>query len=163
MILQSIGWPDRVEDLELFYRSDASVELDARAGEFHLEGQSIRFDTYFNDFSIGKWRMYTCLDNLKLHLELKGSFVVRLMHKYIMNTEYFSNTFAEQVCRCDERQAFEFVIPCDAWDRGMVCFSLEALECADNVCYGGWYETDVAGIWTCSSPTTARRWTRRSS
>ncbi len=105
--------------------------------------QHLGFDTYFNDFSIGKWRMYTCLDNLKLHLELKGSFVVRLMHKYIMNTEYFSNTFAEQVCRCDERQAFEFVIPCDAWDRGMVCFSLEALECADNVCYGGWYETDV--------------------
>ncbi len=79
MILQSIGWPDRVEDLELFYRSDASVELDARAGEFHLEGQSIRFDTYFNAFSLIKWRKYTRLGGVRLALELKGNARIELL------------------------------------------------------------------------------------
>lgn len=105
--------------------------------------QRAGFDTYFNGFAIGKWRRYTRLDNLKLRLELKGRFVVTLLHMYSMYTEPFENAFCEKVCQSDERRWFEFDIPCDAWDRGIVCFRLQSLEAEENVFYGGAYVTDV--------------------
>ena len=105
--------------------------------------QRAGFDTYFNYFSIGKWHKYTRLDNLKLRLELKGSFHVSLLHMYSMYTEPFENRFCERVCRASERTAFEFDIPCDEWDQGIVCFRLYSLEGEDNVCYGGGYVTDA--------------------
>ena len=72
MILQRIGWPDRIEDRELFYRTDGTIELDPKASAFHLHGNAVRFDTYFNAFSLIKWRKYTLLEGVALTLELKG-------------------------------------------------------------------------------------------
>ncbi len=37
------------------------------------------FLTYFNSFSNAKWRRYTCVQNVHLHLEAKGSFDVNLV------------------------------------------------------------------------------------
>jgi len=110
----------------------------------HLSSwQNMRFDTYFNCFSVAKWRKYTRLDNLQLQLELKGAFQVSLMHMYSMYTGPFENVFCEQVCRAGERTTFEFDIPWEAWDRGIVCFRLYSLEPEDNVYYGGRYATEV--------------------
>ena len=117
---------------------------DPDAHEVHVSGwQALHFDTYFNCFAIGKWRKYTRLDNLKLRLDLKGSFHVSLLHMYFMNAEPFENAFCEKVCRAEERTTFEFDIPCEAWDRGMIGFRLSSLGEADNVCYGGGYITEV--------------------
>lgn len=33
------------------------------------------FNTYFNSFSIGKWKKYTEIDNVTLTLRLKGKFI----------------------------------------------------------------------------------------
>lgn len=117
---------------------------DPQERAIHLRSwQRAGFDTYFNSFSIGKWCKYTRLDNLRLRLELKGSFQVSLVHMYSMYTEPFENCFCERVCRASERTAFEFDIPCDEWERGIVCFRLYALEGEDNVFYGGGYVTEV--------------------
>ena len=103
----------------------------------------IEFDTYFNGFSIAKWRKYTRLDNLKLRLELKGSFQVSLSNKFSMNFKASENTFFERVCRAKERTMFEFDIPFEGMDRGIISFRLNSLEEEDSVCYGGAYLTDV--------------------
>ena len=117
---------------------------DPDEGALHLSSwQRAGFDTYFNCFSIAKWGKYTCLDNLKLRLELKGGFQVSLLHMYSMYTEPFENCFCERICRAEERTAFEFEIPTEAWERGIVCFRLYSLEGADNVFYGGAYVTEV--------------------
>ena len=79
MILQRIGWPDRIEDRELFYRTDGTIELDPKAAAFHLHGNAVRFDTYFNAFSLIKWRKYTLLEGVALTLELKGDAEVALL------------------------------------------------------------------------------------
>ncbi|MBR1822053.1 MAG: glycosyltransferase [Clostridia bacterium] len=79
MILQSIAWPDRIEDRELFYRSESSVEIDARSRAFRLGGEAVRFDTYFNAFSLIKWRKYTRLGGVCLRLELKGDAEITLL------------------------------------------------------------------------------------
>ena len=36
------------------------------------EGDKVSLQTYFNSFSIGKWRKYTGISNLKLHLDITG-------------------------------------------------------------------------------------------
>ena len=79
MILQSIGWPDRIEDRELFYHSEGTVELEPKAAAFHLSGHSVSFDTYFNLFSMAKWRKYTCLERVSLTLEVKGAVEIELL------------------------------------------------------------------------------------
>ena len=117
---------------------------DAQEGALHLASwQRAGFDTYFNCFSIGKWAKYTRLDNLKLRLELKGGFQVSLLHLYSMYTEPFENCFCERVCRSEERTAFEFDIPTEEWERGIICFRLYSLEGEDNVFYGGGYVSEV--------------------
>ena len=79
MILQRIGWPDRIEDRELFYRTDGTIELDPKAAAFHLHGNAVRFDTYFNAFSLIKGRKYTRLGGVRLALELKGNARIELL------------------------------------------------------------------------------------
>ena len=79
MILQSIGWPDRIEDRELFYRSEGSVELEPKAGIFHLKNCPVSFDTFFNAFSLCKWKKYTRLEGVALTLELKGEAEIELL------------------------------------------------------------------------------------
>ena len=120
----------------------AYYDPDERA--VHLaEWQRMGFDTYFNCFSVGKWRRYTRLENLKLRLELRGAFQVTLLHMYSMYTKPFENAIGERVCRASERTAFEFDIPLDDLERGIVCFRLRTLDARDNVFYGGGYVTDV--------------------
>lgn len=51
--------------------------------------------TYFNAFSIGKWRRYTVLNNLSLCLKLKGSFSVQICHVYRLNLDNVSRIVSE--------------------------------------------------------------------
>ena len=86
--------------------------------------QYLYADTYFNSFSVGRWRKYTRLDNLTLQLELKGAFHIQLVHKYAMNTDDYMNAFEERVCRLEERSTVELKIPMEKFERGIVCFLL---------------------------------------
>jgi hypothetical protein len=146
--------PGELTHYERFFRRRADIHYDNAAlrrayydpetRALHLASwQRAGFDTYFNCFSVGKWNRYTRLDNLKLRIELKGSFQVTLLHMYSMYTEPFEHAFCERVCRASDRTAFEFDIPLNNLEGGVVCFRLYALEGADNVFYGGGYVTDV--------------------
>lgn len=154
MILQELLFPNydtcAVEDM--YYRAiQAGGEYSTRKTYYVPEERAVRlgdwqylfFDTYFNIFPVAKWRKYTKLDNVKLRLELKGEFKVQLTHKYQMNNEPFMNTFEEHICRADQRTVFEFELPIREYDRGVLCFNLYTLDCADNVYYGGAYVTDA--------------------
>lgn len=77
MILQSIAWPERDGDRELFYRSDGRVDFDAQG--FAVADAPVGFDTYFNAFSYGKWKKYTRLGGLALRLTLKGAAQITLL------------------------------------------------------------------------------------
>ena len=146
--------PGELVHYERFFRRKADIRYDNAAlrrayydpetRALHLASwQRAGFDTYFNCFSVGKWNKYTRLDNLKLRIELKGSFQVTVLHMYSMYTEPFEHAFCERVCRASDRTAFEFDIPLNSLEGGVVCFRLYALEGADNVFYGGGYFTDV--------------------
>ena len=56
---------------ELYYRSQELIV--ALKNKIIISDKSrISFDTYFNSFSIDKWRKYTTLNTLYLYLKIKG-------------------------------------------------------------------------------------------
>ncbi len=102
MIIQKLLFPKEevCEEWEMFYQSKlvkkehpvrvsrnryVSEEADSislrnelyrkryKEGALHLpKGDKVSLQTYFNAFSIGKWRKYTNISNLKLHLNIDG-------------------------------------------------------------------------------------------
>ena len=49
------------------------------------KGEPVRFDTYFNGFSIDKWKKYTCLEQLDLRLDMQGKIRVTLVSRYLLH------------------------------------------------------------------------------
>ena len=105
-------------------------------------GAELGSDTYFNGFSIGKWRKYTTLDNLFLSLRLKGRFSVQLCHVYRLNLENVTRIIRETIFECAETSDFRMDLPVTD-DAGMYYFRLHA-ETDGSVYYGGCYGTDMA-------------------
>lgn len=125
-----------------------------RNGAFFIpNGDKVSLQTYFNSFSIGKWRKYTSIDNLKLHLNISGKVNVRAYNA-------LGNTFSDEQqsdgkVRCyyrkakrqkidvkvlDESDGIDIVFPGIDYD-GIIYVVIEALE--DVKLYGGEYITQT--------------------
>ena len=141
MILQSIGWPDRIEDRELFYRSEGSVELEPKAGAFHLKDCPVRFDTYFNAFSLRKWKKYTRLERVTLALEVKGSVEVSLLchnlegeddlhptDKDLPEVNALTATVYSQTFQCDDYTAVALEYPEECLDALALSFVVSPMS-----------------------------------
>ena len=64
---------------KLFYRGPRCT-YDTSNQMFHLpKGIVIDFATYLNGFSNEKWKKYTDLSNLTLHLSKSGEFILKLV------------------------------------------------------------------------------------
>lgn len=77
MILQKLVWDTTGEygDSEMFFRGNAS-ECGEASEKRELAvpgGERISFDTYFNMFSLKKWRQYTFVRTLSISVKLKGA------------------------------------------------------------------------------------------
>ncbi len=81
MILQKILYPkpECCNDWEMYFR-DLPAQENPAEGIAIAAGQSLSLETYFNAFSIGKWMLYTNLDNLSCVLKVAGDAEVKLMH-----------------------------------------------------------------------------------
>lgn len=120
--------------------SGASKEISYHysAGNLHLkQGQPVGFNTYFNGFSVDKWKKYTVLNNLSLRLALKGRIKVTLVTEYLLDENRIERILGEIIADAADRQ--EFTVSCDIKNaRGILSFQLEALE-DGGVFYGGAY------------------------
>ena len=148
MVLQEVLFPnlDTCSTFEMYFRpreGEKDVWVDAQAGAVILpQWTHLGLDTYFNSFSIGKWRKYTALDNLKLRLELRGEFQVQLVHWVRLKDRCDRIVVAEEICRSDERAGFEIAFPEELAARGVYGFSLYAVG-EENAFFGGRYCTEV--------------------
>lgn len=83
MILQDILQPDKTicNEKPMFY---------------HTEDTAFAFDTYFNSFSLEKWRRYTTIQHLKLHLACDAPVRVSIYdEKSLLESAAFDETKAE--------------------------------------------------------------------
>lgn len=144
MNLQNILFPKTgiCSDEKLYMRLKKGTHYDESHRNIVFGKHSFaQFDTYFNGFSVEKWKKYTRLDNLELHLRLKGSFQILLIGKEKLNSEIIEKTIG----------AFDFssagleeaVYRFNSFDyKGIYSFVLKA-EADDSVFYGGFYGTQV--------------------
>ena len=104
-------------------------------------GAQLSGDTYFNGFSIGKWRKYTQLDNLFLSLRLKGCFSVQICHVYRLNLSNVCRILRETIVDSEDISEFRLSLPVSD-EAGMYYFRLKAEKDGSLFC-GGYYGTDL--------------------
>ena len=91
------------------------------------QGMWVGFDTYFNGFSIDKWKKYTVLDNLSLRLTLSGKARVTLVGRQKLHEHVIEKTIRETVISSEKKQ--DHIVSCEIKNaRGMLAFEIEALE-----------------------------------
>lgn len=99
------------------------------------------FDTYFNGFSIEKWKKYTVVREVAVTLLLKGRFEIQLCSK-----EKIHQTISERVLSVTAFESEEMTsvtLPFRSYEeKGMYFVRLEGLE--DGAQYwGGYYTADI--------------------
>ena len=120
----------------LFYRGER-MRYDAEQGILCLPKYRVAdFMSYLNAFSLHKWKKYTNLQAVRLHLRLQGECLVRLVG-YTLDVHSPAKTvLAEQNYVLNE--SGEIVMDYPASDSALLAFEVET----DSDCklFGGWYE-----------------------
>ncbi len=162
MILQRIVFPgsEKTEE-ELYLRKAWDAECACEPGEplrIREPYPTLRFDTYFNEFSLGKWRKYTRVGQVALRLSLCGRARVTLLSLalsgdpsqikrdvYTERSRLFEKFTVQETELCSQtvesggEEAFTFRFPEDV-EGDALAFSVKPLS-ADFTLFGGAYET----------------------
>ena len=107
-------------------------------GGFSLDkGGKVEFDTYFNGFSIEKWRKYTQVKEVSVNLELQGDVLVTLSSQAVSSRRSFKERACKTGMHTTERSSYSF--PFGNEEKGMLYFEVTALSDGAAL-YGGYYE-----------------------
>ena len=146
-VLQNIIFPscDFNPKVKAFVRlaklSDCSIFPDhVRIGS----GVVADFATYFNSFSVEKWKKYTRVTSIGLHLRLKGKCQIALCNLYRTNNKNYISNLSTQYCSdekdTDDVYEVDLLYP-DSVEKGIFSFYVTAME--DDVhILGGYYYTN---------------------
>ena len=143
MILQSILFPN-VETCArgAMYFKGEGVNFIAESNCYAIDkNASLSAFTYFNGFSIGKWKKYTILNNLTLRLSLSGELAIVIRHVRRINNTLKDVIIAQRSIKTNGKEDICIEAPTSN-DAGIYYFVITAL---DENCklYGGAYETNV--------------------
>ena len=91
--LQNLLFPK--QELEqhwwMFYRGDR-ITHDVFESSYCLKAnRNAEFFTYFNAFSLEKWKKYTCVEQVYLRLSVKGKIGIQLFGHYMNGNEIERN------------------------------------------------------------------------
>lgn len=147
-ILQKIYFPQNgicnIENMYLRTEGDVLIDINGEISAYYLQkGSKITTNTYFNYFSSSKWLKFTKISQFVLKLELKGSFIVRLIYSYIADGKIQHDTVQVMNLNSIDKGTIKIKhdFELDPFE-GMYYFELEALE--DNgIFFGGAYCTEL--------------------
>ena len=126
---------------EMYFRTDTDEFVTLRENCLDCKkGSIVSFDTYFNAFSIGKWKKYTLLNTLNINIDFEGSFRLmlydcRYQNKSVKKIKVFEKTISSQ-SRCVETVQLSLDSLGD-----MLSFVLIGRK--NSFFYGGFYSTDI--------------------
>lgn len=137
-IVQNILFPTEGScgDVEMYFKGYGFNVTDDEV--IFKTGGTLLSSTYFNSFSISKWKRYAGVDNLKLKLDLKGKFKLSIYSMRIKNKNVMHTLLSEMeivnsgTIRCD--------IP--EFTDSILYFGLVALE-DECIFKGGYYVTNL--------------------
>ena len=145
MILQNIIFPstETCTDEPMYFRREGKIEYawsddKIEIGKYAL----IAFDTYFNGFSLEKWQKYTCVEEIKLNITVKGHVRVTLIRKEKTIDGILTEFIEEKECFAEEPTEFTFDFNTGA-TMGMLCFQIIGLS-KKSYFYDGNYSSDIA-------------------
>lgn len=125
---------------ELYFRGQ-NYTIDPFAHEIKVqEKNTLSFCTYYNSFSLNKWRKYTNLTSLLLELRLKGSFRVDIYTRYLTAGDYLEKLLVTTIINNDLPQESLFDVSEYINYDGLLYFEITALT-PDCVFYSGKYKT----------------------
>ncbi len=131
--------PTVCDETAMYYRAHGDVLQEGQDLHF-AKHTSCSFDTYFNAFSLNKWKAYAGIDQLSLHLRVTGTFEVKIyaaewycerIQKSCMHAGVITSDGSEDV-----------VLPIEDLSGQNLFFSLQALT-EDAVFCGGSFVTEI--------------------
>lgn len=154
MRLQTLTFPKAgiCFEPEMFYRlvtiaghETSPYHFDAQAQRLQIDrGGVVFFDTYYNGISVGKWMKYTHAQSFSLVLELKGAFIVTLLHSKYINGAVVQKSVAAREVQAPEQETVRIDFPpCEPV--GALSFKLESLEDGGTL-YSGWYASQEESL-----------------
>ena len=107
LILQKILLPqiEICNEKELYCRSN-NILFENNELLIYKESQCL-FNTYFNAFSIGKWKKYTKINNLYLKLFGEGSILLEVVGSCWINEKVINETISSQRVELSENSKIE--------------------------------------------------------
>lgn len=140
MILSDILFPNEsICPLKEMYFKGNDFEIEENKTISLKKDSILSGSTYFNSFSLEKWRKYTVIDNLKLNLNLKGSGVINLFSIKIENGEMVYKNISSLKFKVKKETTFSLDI--NVRETSVVYFEIEASE--DSIFFGGNYSTEI--------------------
>jgi len=152
MEIQKILFPeiDKCMEKELYYHLERKSEQSREDLAYcdcskkkitFRRNAKVWFDSYFNGFSVEKWKKYTILDELSLKIVLSGKFKVVLIGREKIHQDIITTTIWEEIVQAEEPSEFVFHYRYGN-GKGMYAFGLEAIE-EESKFYGGYYCSDI--------------------
>jgi len=120
-------------------KGDLSVDTDKQKMTFKKNSE-ISFSSYFNSFSLNKWRKYTVLDNLSINITFKGQFELTIVTMDMKNKLVFEQTQKQIILFTHEKKTVDINI--HEINHDMVFFKMKALD-NNSVFYKGAYCSQV--------------------
>lgn len=140
--LQNILFPK--QELEqhwwMFYRGNNFLH-DVYDSSYCLKkGEYAEFFTYFNAFSLEKWKKYTHINKVFLRLSVKGKFGIQLFGHYMNNDTIEKEIISESYFEAESRKVIEIPIPMNIKSQ-VVSFQIFAY--GKLAVYEGCYAADI--------------------
>ena len=147
--------------LEMYYRCSRRL-CKGEYGEYLIKkGEYIDLSTYFNSFSLEKWKTYTKANEFALELTMEGDFQIEVFGHYVNNRgaiqkEWLGRYFFD----LEDKQAIEIELPVDVTSSTVIAFQITAIK--KTKFYDGQYVTyinpdEVAKPYICMATTTYRK------
>ena len=109
IILKSNKYLD--DHIGMMYRGD-SFNYNKIKSAFTLKaGDFVEFFTYFNSFSIGKWKKYTNAGDIELNLVCKGKFKITMFGHYHDGAEILKEFYPSKEYDLKEKTEISLFIP----------------------------------------------------
>ena len=125
---------------KLFYRGSRGI-LDTNNKSLSLGyGQSCDFVTYINACSYGKWKKYTGISNLTLHLDIEGNAEITFLGYTKKALAIYRKEYSVKKISEKTRQTINYTFPEN--NEMMVGFEISALS--KCTIHGGYYTAEVA-------------------
>lgn len=95
---------------QMYYKCSDSLEV----GQRNLclkRGATLSFDTYFNSFSVGKWRKYTVTNQYKVVFQGSGKVKASLCHSFLKGEKLVTEILSEMELDLIEGEEYSLDIP----------------------------------------------------